>query len=111
VRNLTKPFSIGGFIVGEIYLGFAATAPYHTGDPVEPGVVIQRLLIGALFFGPFGALIGMGIGLLVGAALPKPSPATRTQDSASTTHDPANATSNSTPIPSSANISNDKEAR
>ena len=69
-RNLTKPFSIAGFILGEIYMLFTVLAPQHG---VTPPVDFQipAVLTAALFFGPFGALVGLGIGLLVGAVLPK----------------------------------------
>jgi hypothetical protein len=70
-RNLTKPFSIAGFIFGELYLCFAALAPYHTGEEVPLAGKIWRIVVSSLFFGPFGAVVGMGIGLLVGALLSK----------------------------------------
>lgn len=73
-RNLTKPFSIGGFILGEIYNFFIVfgTSPSH--EVVPMAHQIKRLLSLALFCGPFGALIGLGIGLLVMACLPKRPP-------------------------------------
>lgn len=66
-RNLTKPFSIAGFILGEIYLLYSALPPYFNGVPVELSVQIQRVVIGSIFFGPFGACAGLGVGLIVGA--------------------------------------------
>ena len=69
-RNVTKPFSIAGFILGEIYMLFTVLAPQNG---VTPPVDFQiwAVLSAAVFFGPLGALVGMGIGLLVGAVLPK----------------------------------------
>ena len=72
-RNLTKPFSIGGFILGEIYLVIAALAPYHTGAEISTAGKLSRIAGGFFFFGPFGAAAGLGIGLLIGALL-KPRP-------------------------------------
>ena len=62
--NLVKPFSIAGFVAGEIYLLFAALAPYHNGQEVQMAGKIWRILAASLFFGPFGAVVGMGVGLL-----------------------------------------------
>ena len=69
-RNVTKPFSIAGFILGEIYMLFTVLAPQHGATP-PVDFQIWAVLTAALFFGPFGALVGLGIGLLVGAVLPK----------------------------------------
>ncbi len=66
-RNLTKPFTIAGFILGEIYMLFAALAPYYNGTEVPLDGKLMRIFAGAFFFGPFGAAAGLGIGLLVGA--------------------------------------------
>ena len=70
-RNVTKPFSIAGFILGEIYMLFTVLAPLRTGVPVPGDYMAWRLLSAAIFFGPLGALVGLGVGLLVGAVLPK----------------------------------------
>lgn len=70
-RNVTKPFSIAGFIVGEVIMLFAVLAPMKSGQPIPGDYLAWRIFVSALFFGPFGALVGMGIGLLVGAVLPK----------------------------------------
>ena len=70
-RNLAKPFAIAGFVAGEIYMFFAVIAPYHTGAPIPGGALAWKVVVSALFFGPFGALVGTGIGLLVSALLPK----------------------------------------
>lgn len=92
-RNVTKPFSIAGFVAAEIYMFFAVLAPLkgavpasisyaiasHYGVlaplasamPIPPGYLVWRVFCAALFFGPFGALVGMGLGLVVGTLLPK----------------------------------------
>ena len=69
-RNLSKPFSIAGFFLGEIYMLAIVLAPRATGD-IPPVAYQIKLALGlALFCGPFGALIGLGAGLLVSAILP-----------------------------------------
>ena len=70
-RNVTKPFSIGGFVLAEIYMLFTVLAPLKSGVPVPPDYQVWRVLCAAIFFGPLGALVGLGLGLLVGAILPK----------------------------------------
>ncbi len=64
-RNFVKPFSIAGFVAAEIYMLFTVLAPNTAGVPAPLSAMIFRVLGAALFFGPFGALVGMGIGLLV----------------------------------------------
>ena len=81
-RNLAKPFAIAGFILGEIYMLFAVLGGYGRetqpppvpipvvdtvpeGTPAPLGAKVSRVLISALFFGPFGAIAGTGVGLLV----------------------------------------------
>jgi hypothetical protein len=85
-RNLAKPFAIVGFILAEIYMLFTVLAPYgrethplpmpipeattvpvHTPPPID--VKITRVLVSSVFFGPFGAIAGTGIGLLVSGLL------------------------------------------
>ncbi len=81
-RNLAKPFAIGGFILAEIYMLFTVlggyghqnhplpmeipetetTVPAHTPPPTE--AKITRVLVSSVFFGPLGAAVGTGIGLL-----------------------------------------------
>jgi hypothetical protein len=94
-RNLAKPFSIAGFILAEIYMLFTVLGPYGhetqplpmpplteaavpAGTPAPTSAKVTRVLICAVFFGPFGALVGMGVGLLVSGALgdfrPKTTP-------------------------------------
>jgi len=86
-RNLAKPFAIAGFILAEIYMLFTVLAPYSR----EPGTLpapplaepagipagtvpplramITRVLVSSVFFGPFGALVGTGVGLLISGLL------------------------------------------
>jgi len=81
-RNLAKPFAIAGFILAEIYMLFTVLGGYgHVRDPLPapplaeaPGIPagtpppmsakITRVVVCAVFFGPFGALVGTGVGLL-----------------------------------------------
>jgi hypothetical protein len=85
-RNLAKPFAIAGFILAEIYMLFTVLAPYGhekhelpfqipdvsalpPGAPVPLRATIIRVAVCSIFFGPFGAVIGTGIGLLVSGLL------------------------------------------
>ena len=85
-RNLAKPFAIAGFILAEIYMMFTTLGGYGRvtqpppvpipvvdtvapGTPAPVGAKVSRVLISALFFGPFGAIAGTGLGLLVSGAL------------------------------------------
>lgn len=70
-RHLVKAFTIGGLVAGEAYMLFAVLAPYRTGAPIPPSALVWKVLSSALFFGPFGAAVGLGIGLLVSALLPR----------------------------------------
>ena len=84
--NLVKACSIIGFILAEVYMLFVVLAPNRPGKgtrmlipevliPKEHGVApgtepplgakVKRVLIGGFFFGPFGALAGLGVGLLL----------------------------------------------
>ncbi len=80
-RNLAKPFSIIGFILAEIYMLFTVLGPYSTEvhplpmpplaeapvaahTPAPLSAKITRVFVCAIFFGPFGALVGTGVGLL-----------------------------------------------
>jgi len=67
--NVIKAFTIGGFILGEIYMLFAVLAPYRTGAPIPASALFWKILGSAVFFGPFGAAVGLGVGLLVSALL------------------------------------------
>jgi hypothetical protein len=69
-RNLSKPFSIAGFIFGELYMLAFVLAPSHSGEIVPVSHQVWRIVSLMPFCGIFGALMGMGIGLLVSAALP-----------------------------------------
>ncbi len=85
-KNLVKIATIAGFILAEIYMVWVVLAPYSPGKasrmfvpeyliPKEPGVApgtqppmkvtITRLAVCAVFFGPFGAMAGCGVGLLL----------------------------------------------
>jgi hypothetical protein len=80
-RNLAKPFAIAGFILAEIYMVFTVLGPYSrevrpppmpipevetvpAGTPPPTRAKIMRVAVGAFFFGPLGALVGTGLGLL-----------------------------------------------
>jgi hypothetical protein len=88
IRNYAKPFCIAGFILAEIYMLLIVLAPYGQGQgrrlPVpipfeEPNVpsgtprplatTLTTIAVLAVFMGPFGALAGLGVGLLVSAVL------------------------------------------
>ena len=90
-RNYSKPFSIGGVILGEIYMLYVVLAPYRKGPvipisvPMPPETLpidatipmwalILKLSLSSVFFGLFGALVGLGIGLLVTGFLAKRQP-------------------------------------
>lgn len=81
-RNLTKPFAIAGFILAEIYMLFTVLGPYsrEVRPPAMPipevetvpigtepptRAKIQRVVVASVFFGPLGALVGTGLGLLI----------------------------------------------
>jgi hypothetical protein len=81
-RNLAKPFAIAGFILAEIYMLLTVLGPYSqvvrpppmpipeihnvpSGTKPPLSAQIQTTLIAALFFGPFGAIVGTGLGLVV----------------------------------------------
>ena len=85
-RNLAKPFAIAGFILAEIYMLYTVLAPYGhesyelpfpipeaptlpPGAPVPLGAMLLRIAACSIFFGPFGAFVGTGVGLLVSGLL------------------------------------------
>ena len=90
--NVIKICCIIGFVLAEVYMVFAVLAPYRPGAParmiipasmipkiegVEPGAppppaaMAMKLAASAFFFGPFGALVGLGAGLLIEGARQK----------------------------------------
>ena len=88
VRNYAKPFCIAGFILAEIYMLLIVLAPYSreqgrrlpvpipfeepnvpAGTPRPLTVTLTTIAVLAVFMGPFGALVGLGIGLLFSAAM------------------------------------------
>ena len=90
-RNYTKPFSIAGIVLGEIIMLYVVLAPVRQGVPIPISVPMQpvaipagtaapmghrvlELLVLSPFFGLFGALVGLGIGLLVTGLLQKRPP-------------------------------------
>ena len=90
-RNYTKIFSIAGIVLGEIYMLCAVLAPYRKGPPIPISVpmphetlpidaaiplwaLLLKLALSSVFFGLFGALVGLGIGLLVTGFLQKRPP-------------------------------------
>lgn len=86
VKNYAKPFAIAGIILAEIYMLLVVLAPpgheVHrmlAEVPVHPTMapyseipvshMIGRVLVCSIFFGPFGGLVGMGVGLIFSAVL------------------------------------------
>jgi hypothetical protein len=66
--NLVKRFAFGGLIFGEIYWVLVCLAPNAKGTPAPPAdAIFMRLAAGAIFMGPFGAAVGVGLGLLATA--------------------------------------------
>jgi hypothetical protein len=87
-RNLAKPFTIAGLLLAEVYMVYTVLAPYRKGPPaplamplpIEPttlaagtpiplDALVIKLALGAVFFGMFGALVGVGVGLLISGML------------------------------------------
>lgn len=86
-RNYAKPFCIAGIILAEIYMLLVVLAPYGRGQkrgllvevpfheavpawtPPPPSAVVTRVLVSAVFFGPFGGLVGLGVGLVFSAVV------------------------------------------
>lgn len=66
-KSLAKPFTFAGFVAGELYMLYTALAPNLKGAVVPWEGMVQRCLALALFFGPFGAAVGVGLWLLVEA--------------------------------------------
>ncbi len=93
-NRIIKICSIVGFVLAEIYMVFVVLAPYRPelasttrmlipkaaipkiegvepGTPPPPGVLAMKLAVCAFFFGPFGAFVGLGAGLLIEGARQK----------------------------------------
>jgi hypothetical protein len=85
-RNLAKPFAIAGFLLAELYMLFTVLGPYGreshplpmpipeatalpAGSPPPTSAKVMRVVVASIFFGPFGALAGTGVGLLVSGLL------------------------------------------
>jgi hypothetical protein len=69
VRSLAKPFTIAGFICGELYMLYVVLAPYRTGAEIPLSALLWKIFTASLFFGPFGAAAGLGLGFVVAALL------------------------------------------
>ena len=91
-NRIIKICCIIGFVLAEIYMVFVVLAPYKPGPharmiipeamipkiegvapgtPTPPGVIAVKLVVCAFFFGPFGACVGLGAGLLIEGARQK----------------------------------------
>lgn len=70
-RNYPKIFGLTGAGLGVIYMLFTVLAPLASGEPVPWQHQGWRIVVLAPFFAVFGALVGTGIGLLVGGLLRK----------------------------------------
>jgi hypothetical protein len=66
-RNLALPGAIAGFVLAEVYMLFTALGPNLKDAAVPWEAQIMRVLVLAVFFGPFGAAAGTGVGLLATA--------------------------------------------
>ena len=85
-NKLVKICCIVGFVLAEVYMVFIVLAPYRPGQPARmiipesaipkfegiapgtpspPGQMVVKLAVMALFLGPFGAFVGLGVGLLL----------------------------------------------
>ena len=63
-KTWAKPFTIGGFVAGEVYMFFTALAPNLKGTTVPLEAMIQRCLALSIFMGVFGAAVGAGIWMI-----------------------------------------------
>jgi hypothetical protein len=95
-NRIIKICCIIGFVLAEIYMVFVVLAPPRApgspvpqtrtfiplsaipkaegvapGTPTPPGVLAMKLVVCAFFFGPFGACVGLGAGLLIEGARQK----------------------------------------
>jgi hypothetical protein len=62
---LVAIFGIAGFALAEIYMLLTVLAPHLQGEVVPLSAKIKTVLVSSIFFGPFGAAAGTGLGLLV----------------------------------------------
>ena len=69
-RNYPKIFGIAGIVLAEVYMLYTVLAP-RGAETVPWTYQLRVALVLALFFGAFGALVGTGVGLLVGGLLNK----------------------------------------
>ena len=98
-NRIIKVCSIAGFILAEIYMVFIVLAPNVAGAPLlsrmiipkeeipksdvplgtppPTSVKITRLIVVGFFLGPFGAMAGLGVGLLLNAVTPQRKPLTQ----------------------------------
>jgi hypothetical protein len=44
---------------------YVVLAPYRTGAPIPASALVWKLIASSVFFGPFGAALGLGVGLLL----------------------------------------------
>ena len=92
-NRIIKYCSIAGFILAEIYMVFIVLAPNIAGAPLlsrmiipkeeipksdvplgtppPTSIKITRLLVVGFFLGPFGAMAGLGVGLLIAGVMPQ----------------------------------------
>jgi hypothetical protein len=86
-RNLVKTCAIAGCVLALVFMLFVVLAPnipvgktrmiipaalipkappgVAPGTPPPLDVKIKRVLVGAIFMGPFGLMVGTGVGLLL----------------------------------------------
>ena len=93
-NRIVKICSIAGFVLAEIYMVFMVLAPYNPavaaptrmlipkeaipklegavpGVPRPASVIVMQLAGYGIFLGPFGACVGLGVGLLIEGARQK----------------------------------------
>lgn len=70
-RNYPKLCGIAGIVLAEIYMLYTVLAPRATGEAVPWQHQVTTALTLSVFFGPFGALVGTGVGLLIGGLVKK----------------------------------------
>lgn len=70
-RNYPKIFGLIGAGLGLVYMLFTVLAPLTSGETVPWQHQAWRIVALSPFFAVFGALVGTGIGLLIGGLLRK----------------------------------------